>query len=271
MSQYTYNQGGVLRNYYINYPENPSSETGLIFWLHGFEGNGDLTGQNTLSSATNDFVIVSPQALFRTTDEKSGVFWDLGYPSNNVNVLDSDFIRELVQHVSLSETQTEHGQTPFPINTDKIYICGYSNGSSMTYVCAATMSDIFAAFGPVSGFCAEPERQQFWPNRKLPINHIHGTADTVMNLNSPETGYVIPSQFSNTITRSTDIYVSNIIQGGGHVWTFNNEYSAPALISFFSNYKLSELKHDIVTAREQVEGGDTAEVLYYTIEGLVQG
>jgi poly(3-hydroxybutyrate) depolymerase len=109
----------------------------------------------------NGYLLVIP--------EHFGIGWQgvqAGTPFPDVD--DPGFIRELAKVV----------QTRFGADANRTYSSGMSNGGFFTSLTGCLLTDVFAAFAPVSGQLNEPATCK--PGRPVPIVMFHGDADPLV-------------------------------------------------------------------------------------------
>ncbi len=168
MMKFTVN--GKDREALVYAPENRPANPALVISLHG--ANQDAYYQQNQThwnecADTAKCIVVYPNAINK--------FWDTGGKS------DIDFI----------ETIMERMEKLYHIDTNKIYITGFSLGAMMTYHCIEHLGEKVAAFAPVSGVRFD-NKAPIGP-RRVPIIHTHGTGDDVFkwqgDLNHPAGGY----------------------------------------------------------------------------------
>ena len=253
---FTINHDGNNRSYYVAYPDGVDELAPLVINMHGYGGNaaGQISYTQMNQYAHNQgMAVVYPQGLNNSWNVYT--YWD----SNPYD--DVGFISSMIDSIA----------SDFNIDLDRVYACGMSNGGYMTYRLACDLSDKIAAFGSVTGNCminTNLAGDCMGQSREIPIIHFHGTADGVV-------GYYPPSfdgsltvnesiNFWSEYNNFTEEYVEDInnnvevytyskessdtkfihykVYGGGHEW-FNNAWgfnTSSELISFFSNYKLSD-------------------------------
>lgn len=117
----------------------------LVIVLHGGGGNGDNAARMTGMSAKADqenFIVVYPDGSGRLGDKL--LTWNAGnccgYAAEN-NIDDVGFIRALIGQL----------QREYPLDPQRIYVTGMSNGAMMTQRLACEASDLIVAIGPVAG------------------------------------------------------------------------------------------------------------------------
>ena len=266
---FTLNHGGVTREYYVSYPEANTEPCPLIINMHGF--GGDAIGQYYYSQMDYyalplNIAVVYPEGINNSWNV--GTFWD-----NNTND-DIGFISCLIDTIA----------SDFEIDLERVYACGMSNGGYMAYELACELSDKITAFGSVTGNFMlnteqfNPEYQVCEISYEVPIIHLHGDLDPIVNYYPPSFDGALT--ISESIDYWTDINGLNevssaTVQGsgyqhsaekfvyhrentnakfihyriinGGHEW-FGSPYAYPSVISanqelinFFLEYELSGL------------------------------
>lgn len=147
---------GKSRNMIVHVPEDTPENAPLVISLHGFNQSAEYQRNTTRWDAVADtakFVMVYPDAI--------NSWWDV-YGNSDLK-----FIEKIIDHMS----------DKYLIDTNRVYVTGFSLGAMMTYQCAEHLSDKIAAFGPVSGVRFDNRAPA--ATRHIPIIHTHGTADDV--------------------------------------------------------------------------------------------
>ncbi len=161
---------GRERDFVLHRPEGDGDRRSLplVLLFHGGGGNPwscmRVTGFNRKADEAG-FIAVYPAGT--GPRRRQGLTWNAGRccgPAQHEGVDDVGFIRTLVRH--LKET--------LPVDPERIYAAGISNGGMMCYRLACEMSGIFAAVGPVAG-ALNLERCR--PARPVSVIAFHGTAD----------------------------------------------------------------------------------------------
>ena len=261
---FTMDHEGYVREYYVSYPELSDGPSPLIISMHGF--GGTATGQQSYTDMddyahSHGVAVVYPQGL--------GYSWSVGTFWTDFNYADDvSFINELIVKVS----------TDYSIDLNRVYATGMSNGGYMTYELACELSDKIAAFGSVTGNFMLNEDQNCNPMKEVPIMHIHGTADGVVDYYPPsfdgaltvsesidywnninkldsliteyipgETGVLSAEKFTYLRESTYTEFVHYKIEDGGHDW-FGSPYvgasvvnASEVLVDFFLEYSLDEL------------------------------
>lgn len=154
---------GQTRTAEVYVPAHPAEgERPLVLLLHGGFGNGRhamRAYEMPARAETHGFVLVAPDGFRRT--------WNAGEccgPSVRRNIDDVGYLRALVERVAVLT----------PIDRDRVYATGMSNGAAMAYRLACEAADVFAAVAPVAGL------QTFAPCKPadpVALLHIHGSDD----------------------------------------------------------------------------------------------
>lgn len=157
--------GGWMREWIVYAPtgdavsgdENSSRKLPLVLALHGYGCTGKIYAEGTdwhKLAVEKGFIVVLPTAV--PGELESGIelptesciyapSWNpLDWGDNIPD--DYSFLRELIERVCQE----------YPIDRERIYVTGHSQGSLMTQMLALTMPDIFAAAAPCSGVLFQP-------------------------------------------------------------------------------------------------------------------
>ena len=248
--------GAITRKTLTYVPKNVEESPALVISLHGFNQDPNYqmkqTAWNDLADSEH-FIVTYPQG--------NGNAWDI---SGNGDI---QFVEQI-----MSDMELKHN-----VDKNRIYVSGFSMGGMMTYHCMAKLADKVAAFGPVSGIPVDYRNPS--STRKVPIMHIHGTADDVVKWEGdpthPAGGYgrideyvkkwaafdgcdvdnpkvVRPYPANNTAANATRTIYTNVndnvevnliaIDGKGH-WHSNEPngvHSTKELWAFFKRYKLNQ-------------------------------
>lgn len=146
----------VTRTMITYAPQNLPDNAPLIIACHGAQQDAPyLQGFAKFEQIadTAKFVVVYPNGINN--------YWDISGNS------DIRFVEKIID--------TMHER--YNINTNRVYLTGFSMGGMFTYHCANRIADKIAAFCPVSGYpMGGPNATA---SRPVPILHTHGTADDV--------------------------------------------------------------------------------------------
>ncbi len=159
---------GVERNYLTYVPATlpQGSPAPVVLVLHGFtqtaQGIMNYTGFNAIADA-GGFIAVYPNGI--------NLSWNVGFSSSGTN--DIGFLNALIDTLNIK----------YPINLDRVYACGMSNGGFMSYRLACELSHRIAAIASVTGSMTTQTFNDCNPERPVPIMEIHGTSDLIVNYN----------------------------------------------------------------------------------------
>ena len=158
--------GNKMRKYVLYVPTKRAESPALVFSLHGASGHDtDRSPFRTAVADTKGCIVVYPQGENQYFPVFGGSIpgWNASGEENE----DLDFFKAIIEEVAKE----------YPINRQRIYCCGFSNGGMMTYSNATTAADIFAAFASISGFQLNEFHHRPLGFRPVPFLHIHGKAD----------------------------------------------------------------------------------------------
>jgi polyhydroxybutyrate depolymerase len=136
--------------------ENSSTPLPLVIDLHGYGESAviqvDFTKLGSYGAA-NGFITVTPQV------NKPVQYWNILSGS-----ADQKFLITLIEHL----------ESTLCVNSDRVYVAGYSNGAFMASALACSDASTIAAVATVSGIEAPSGCR---PSRRVPVIAFHGTAD----------------------------------------------------------------------------------------------
>ena len=159
------------RQYIVHLPPgfNSNSSLPLVMVLHGGSGNyksvQGFTQMNFVSNQ-NDFLAVYPQGI---GNAPPGYSWGDGRntTADQAGIDDVGFISKLIDTLYAN----------FNIDTNKVYLCGFSNGGFMTQRLACETPGLFAAIGGLGCSIDTNLIQTCNPNQGVPMAYFSGTAD----------------------------------------------------------------------------------------------
>lgn len=158
------------RSYLAHLPPQAAdgSPLAVVLNFHGGGGNAkdhkEHTGMDQLADLEG-FIAIYPNGTGRFPN--SLLTWNAGSCcgySQEENVDDVAFVRALL--VDLSQWT--------PIDSERVYATGLSNGAMMSYRLGAELSDLITAIAPVAGSMTIPS---IAASRAIPIMHIHSVDD----------------------------------------------------------------------------------------------
>ncbi len=192
----------------------------MIVILHGMGGRGDLTLQNWRKRLNDEFIILAPSYPM-------GAWWTL-----SAEELVLQLIRETKMRV--------------PVDPNRIFLAGLSNGAMGTYMIGAFYPDYFAGIIPIAGAISEPHYLHFLINlTNTPLYSIQGKHDPIF-----------PIRFSHRINKIlTDMkypltYREHTEQGTAHGGHFLPESEVPALVEWLKEQRREPYSAVIRMVRE---------------------
>jgi polyhydroxybutyrate depolymerase len=151
----------------------------VVFSYHGFASDAQeqmlMTDFNTLADA-HHFIAVYPQGLGQPPRWSNGT--SIFSPLDNTQ--DVEFFVALLDAL----------ETAWCIDSQRVYVNGFSAGGGMAYRLGCELADRITAIGTVAGAYAEiPNGCN--PSRPLPVITLHGKADPVVAYNG--VGIILPN------------------------------------------------------------------------------
>jgi len=148
---------GLKRRWWIYEPKaykrNPDRKLPLVVAIHGFSCSGEFFAENSgwhRVAEERGFILCYPTAYpFPRRNMPAGSrfggpicptpAWNSSYPKDPGGPDDVAFIRKMVEMIC----------EDYPIDRERIYVTGHSNGGAMTQMLMREAADLFAAFAPV--------------------------------------------------------------------------------------------------------------------------
>lgn len=160
----TIRHDGLERSYRLYVPSGTKADSSLamVVALHGGLGSADQFADNSrfedLAKA-DGFIVVFPDGVDRT--------WNAGAccgPAVRKDIDDVGFLAALIEHLGAT----------LPMNQERVFVTGHSNGAMMAFRFACERSDVVAAAAPVAGSLEIPVCS---PGRGVDLLAIHGDSD----------------------------------------------------------------------------------------------
>ena len=172
------------------------SDVPLVIVLHGGSGNAisvqGFTQMNSVSDG-NGFIVAYPQGFGPT--QNGGYSWADGRQTSatSMGIDDVGFISKLIEKV----------QADYRITSNKIYVCGFSNGGFMSQKLACELENTFAGVGTLGATIGTEVLSQCSVSQSIPMLFMLGDADpfvpydggTVANNPSPVAGIETLAEF----------------------------------------------------------------------------
>ncbi len=168
---------GLERRYIVHTPAgwDGQSRLPLVISLHGGMGRGALqrtmTGFNEVADR-HKFMVVYPDGTGPVIHRP--IRGDVSILTWNAGRCCGSAVKEKVDDVGFVRAMIDRLAQQFPVDTDRVYATGFSNGSMMTNRLGAELSDKLAAIAPVSGSLMVDGPA---PRRPIPILYMHGRKD----------------------------------------------------------------------------------------------
>ncbi|MEO6318932.1 MAG: PHB depolymerase family esterase [Acidimicrobiales bacterium] len=154
-------------------PDEVTAPAPLLLLVHGY--SSDAAQQDAYLGVTEQarsrgLYVLLPDG----TGEPSGKrFWDAGPACCN-------FTGTPVDDVAYLQGLIEEAIEARPIDPNRIYVFGHSNGGFMTYRLACELADQLTAVAVLAG-ADQPNDGDCRPSRPVSVLHLHGTDDGVIS------------------------------------------------------------------------------------------
>lgn len=167
------------REFLIHVPDGYDPETAvpLVITFHGFNEGAERHATSSEFLGLSDdvgFVVVIPQG------RGANPSWRVSAAANRRSRSDTQFTRDLIQFM----------QDHLNIDSDRIYITGFSMGGGLANRIACDLSEVVAAVAPVAGFYQPDDECE--PQQPVPMITLHGLVDNDVpfngDANSPHVG-----------------------------------------------------------------------------------
>jgi polyhydroxybutyrate depolymerase len=240
---------GETRSYWLYAPAKRQPNAPLVIALHGAGGHSTDNSPRFNEIADKEgFIVAYPQGK----DIYFPVFGGTvpGWDASGEDNADVDFIKAVIADIA----------DIYPIDQNRIYCCGFSNGGMMTYALTNTCSNIFAAYASISGFPLNEFHLRHTGSRPVPFLHIHGKNDDFvkyslmpiivdemvarMGANPVPVKTTVGGKYDKSVYEATEgsfPYIYYEIDGMGHNdFTSNTEAgsSSQTMWNFFKQYTL---------------------------------
>ena len=233
---------GHERSYRLHRPANAVATKALplVIVLHGLGADAALTEAVTGFNAVADkhqFVVAYPNGLGRMWR-----FWENRDPlkKDPLSVDDIGFLAALIDQLVKDS----------PVDAERVYVTGISNGAYMTNRLGLSLADKIAAIAPVAGTLPKFLSDKVKPPSLMPVLSIHGTDDKIVS----HTGTDMFSKLGTCLSASAN----------AQWWATANDCTA---MSKIESLKDSTEDGTTVTRQTYATARGATLVTYYEIKG----
>jgi len=165
----TMTHNGIERSYVIHFPPtyNGIDKLPLVIALHGGgEGDGqEMLDKNHFDEVgdAENYISLFPNGVFSDWADGRGVT-----DSDLAGVDDVSFLSDLIEHLTQK----------YKIDTNRVYVCGASNGGMMTQRLACEIPQKFAAFGSIISSMPNEVFNSCNPQEPISMLLMNGTDDS---------------------------------------------------------------------------------------------
>lgn len=211
----TLEHDGRTRTYYVHLPNNYTTNQTypLVFLLHGRGGSAERMLDQTNFTAKADaegFIVVAPDGVDGNWND--GLRTDAKTNTEHIAAVDDvDLFATLI--ATLPQT--------YPIDTDRIYVTGLSNGGQMSQHLACELPNTFAAIGPVARPMREPYDRSCPNPNPTPVIGIQGTEDPFLPIQDDDGLPEMPRMLASRGIEQTPITVNEVLD----FWSTVNQCS----------------------------------------------
>lgn len=163
---------GNTRSYIVHVPPgyNASNTYPMVLNFHGYTSTGAQQQAYSLMDQVADtaqFIVVYPDGISNA--------WNVGFGLGAyfTGVDDVGFVNALI------DTMMAH----YSIDANRVFATGMSNGGYLSHRLACELPHRIAAIATVTGPMTDSTHAYCNPGRKVPVMHIHGTSDPIVNYN----------------------------------------------------------------------------------------
>jgi poly(3-hydroxybutyrate) depolymerase len=179
IQQQTIKMDGVDRKYVEIKPKDDWEPHGIFMLFHGSGGTpSEMVGyfQNIIQKKlAQNYIVIAPEGMNKT--------WNAEHCCGNS-------YRSKADDVTFIKAIMDQTSKKYPINRDRVFALGHSNGGMFTHRLAAETDNLITGIMDVSGTIGgipEGERQPILPDplKKTAILMIHGAKDKEVQANDP--------------------------------------------------------------------------------------
>lgn len=154
----------LARSFILQVPASPLIEPlPLVIAFNGHGGTAD---------GMKEYFSFDQRAIFAYPSGIDGA-WDADFCCADRPIDDVGFVENMVAYIS----------SLYPVDPDRIYAIGSSNGGMLCHKLAAQLSHRFAAIVDISGAVGSPTLHPYGMTQRVSIMMLHGTNDPVVPYN----------------------------------------------------------------------------------------
>jgi polyhydroxybutyrate depolymerase len=252
------------RKFMLHFPPNFNTTTqrALVLNLHGGSGNMvNAQGFSMLNpvSDQNNFIVAWPQGYGIAPP---GFSWADGRntSADQAGIDDIGFIDKLIDTLI----------TRYNVDTNRIYICGFSNGGFMVQRLACQLPDRFAALASLGSSMDTVLYQNCNPSKPIPMAFFNGTADPAMPygggpMQNPQVIPVVP------VDSTVQFWVAhNNCQTASPVFNFPDTFTTDNSTAELYSFTNCDCNAD-VKLYKLINGGHTWPGVYVASQASVLG
>jgi len=158
---------GAAREYLLDLPSDLTKPCPLIVVFHGGGGNAGQARRSSGFSrlADSGYILVYPNG--------TNGHWQVGmtdHPKYDASIDDARFISLLLDRL----------ESEYPVDSNRVYATGASNGGMMSHLVGIELSDRFVAIAPMIGGITSEMEKSFPPPNEVSVLIIQGTDDPLV-------------------------------------------------------------------------------------------
>ena len=206
--------------YALYVPDLVSPDMPMIVIMHGMGGSGANTIQKWVERLEDKFVILCPTYPM-------GAWW-----SQNAE----NFVLQLINGI----------RAKYPIDPNRIFLSGLSNGAIGAYLMGMFYPDRFAGVVPIAGGITKRLMSFLVNLNNTPMYVIQGEFDPIFPIELTRRTYKILSDFKSPV-----IYREHKERGAAHGGHFLPESEVPALVEWLTKQKRNTSPKVVRLTREE--------------------
>ncbi|MCL0045088.1 hypothetical protein M1N16_02535 [Nitrospinaceae bacterium] len=207
-------------SYALYVPEPTKPNMPMIVIMHGMGGSGANTIQKWIERLENKFVILCPTYPI-------GAWWS----KNSEN-----FVLQLIREI----------RAKYPIDSNRIFLSGLSNGAIGAYLMGMFYPDQFAGVVPIAGGITKRLMSFLVNLNNTPMYIIQGEFDPIFPIELTRRTYKILSDFKSPV-----IFREHKERGAAHGGHFLPESEVSALVEWLSKQKRNPSPKVVRITREE--------------------